>query len=126
MVGEHDDRGGRRLGPDPPRGLQPLVALGRRHPHIGDHQLGTLRQRLAHERGAVAGRADHVMPRIEQDALERVPQDRLVFADDDAHARRATLLPEGVPRNGAVWPVRGHPGTPATGSTVIDPPLGVA
>jgi hypothetical protein len=67
--------------------------------------------RLAHELGPVARSAHDVVPSVDQQALERVPQDHLVFPDHDMriHAPRYLPLQRGrlelrPPRRGTLDP----------------------
>lgn len=86
-LGEDEHRGVGELGTDAHRRPHSLVGVGRRHPHVGDDQLGPVLDDGRHQLAAVADRGDDLEPVLAQDQRDAVAQQRVVLGEYDTHGR---------------------------------------
>src|SRR5690606_12488504 len=98
VLGEHDDRQLREPGPEGERGLDPVPGVVRRHPDVGDHQLGPPCERTGDQFRCGGGGGDDVVPLVGQQPGQALPEQALVLADDQPHGTSAYTL---VPPSGA-------------------------
>ena len=67
------------------RGLEPFVGVRRRHADVDDGDVRRLVLHLAEELLGVAGLADHLEPRLGEEAGDALPKEDGVVGDHDPH-----------------------------------------
>src|SRR5690606_22232073 len=71
----------------------------RRHPDVGEDEVGPVRAGLADQVLGVGGPPHHLVPALLEQQDEPLAHQRLVLADHDAHGTSATIR---VPRPGGL------------------------
>jgi hypothetical protein len=90
VLGKHEHAGLRTLLAQLERRAQPVVAMIRRHLHIGDDHVGLVGKRLAQEGLGVAGLPDDLEARLGKQARDPLAHEHVVLAEQHPHGRRHT------------------------------------
>jgi hypothetical protein len=83
-LGEQEHSNFRLAGPDPPRGLQAVVAVPWRHLDVRDHHVRPMGGSLPDQVVGVPGHADHVEARVLENVHDPFTNERLILAHYDS------------------------------------------